>query len=161
MDLLGAKSIQKKEPFTKLNLAINDEAPHTKVCYTVNGRIVNVERVAAELFNSIKSMCGEHSGADIVFALAPEIKNNPEKLNVFLRLAKEAGLESSKIIDMSLATCLGGSQGTGNGGNEATYIGINVSGKKIDAVLFKFTGNEVAFFKEASRTFPPPNPNNT
>uniref|UniRef100_A0A914YC34 Uncharacterized protein n=1 Tax=Panagrolaimus superbus TaxID=310955 RepID=A0A914YC34_9BILA len=147
IDLLGEERKEEKEPFTKIFplLAENEEAPNTKVCYNFNGKIVNPERVALELLTYIKTISGgNQNDAKIVFALSTKIKNTPKKLQVFHRLAKEAGLEASGIVENNLGLCLGGSQ------NKA----------KVDTVGYRFVQNQIYDFEEASKDFPQTNSDN-
>uniref|UniRef100_A0A914QGK6 Uncharacterized protein n=1 Tax=Panagrolaimus davidi TaxID=227884 RepID=A0A914QGK6_9BILA len=153
-DLLGLQSIESREPFTKLNLAENEDAPNTKVCYNINGKIVNPERAALELLKHIKAISGATKDTKIIFSLSSEIKNDPKKCQLFLRLSKEAGFEGSEIVEKTLALCLGGSQNS-NKKENGTFIGINVSETKIDASLYRLANNQICDFKEASRDLPP------
>uniref|UniRef100_A0A914YC45 Uncharacterized protein n=1 Tax=Panagrolaimus superbus TaxID=310955 RepID=A0A914YC45_9BILA len=162
IDLLGEERKEEKEPFTKIFplLAENEEAPNTKVCYNFNGKIVNPERVALELLTYIKTISGgNQNDAKIVFALSTKIKNTPKKLQVFHRLAKEAGLEASGIVENNLALCLGGSQNSDKKEN-GTFIGINVSEAKVDTVGYRFVQNQIFDFEEASKDFPQTNSDN-
>uniref|UniRef100_A0AC34F6K2 Uncharacterized protein n=1 Tax=Panagrolaimus sp. ES5 TaxID=591445 RepID=A0AC34F6K2_9BILA len=162
IDLLGAQTIEAREPFSQLNLVENDDAPNTKVCYKIKEKIVNPEKAALELLKHIKEISGgknQNNGAKIIFALSPEIKNAPKKLDVFLRLAKEAGLEADGIVENNLALCLGGSQSNDKKEN-GTFIGINVSEVKVDTVIYRFSQNQIYDFQEVSRNLPQANPNN-
>jgi hypothetical protein len=153
-DLLGLQSIEPREPFTKLELAENEDAPNTKVCYNINGKIVNPEKVALELLKHIRAISGATKDTKTIFSLSSEIKNDPKKCQLFLRLTKEAGFEGSEIVENTLALCLGGSQNSNKKGN-GTFFAINVSETKIVALLYRLVNNQIYDFKEASRDFPP------